>query len=130
MIKTIILIFVGSITTILGAIVNHLAFWPEVELLNRQYLVDRASVYTTKRSCDVLYKAVSRHQHAVSEFRHHLKCVDRHRLDKAWKQYCKEGNNIHYFSEEYPCDDEFKQHSSEKKALGRLNELLAFAEPR
>jgi hypothetical protein len=36
-------------------------------------------------------------------------------------------NNYHYFSEEYPCENEFQQYGSEAKALKRINKLLEFA---
>ena len=141
---------IGSFTTAFGAILGHAlsvsrdkrnafnesakqfisAFWPEVEFLDRQFIVDRASVKATKRLCDVLFGAIGRHQKAVFMFRNHFGCINRYRFNKAWQKYCKGGSNIHYFTEEYPCGKVFQRHKSETKALKRINAVLKFAKPK
>ena len=57
----------------------------------------------------------------------HLGCINKRRFKKAWKKYCNGGYDIKYFSEEYPCGDNFQQYESEAKALKRINNLLKFA---
>lgn len=148
--NTIIVILVGSFTTLLGIIIGHFlnesrekrhsfneaakefrnAFWQEIEFLDKQFLVDRASVNATRKSCDVLFDAIGRHQKAVFTFSSHLGRINKCRFKKAWNEYCKGGSNWHYFSEEYPCENEFQQYESEAKALRRINKLLRFAKPK
>lgn len=143
-------VLVGSFTTVFGVLVGHFlsdsrerrnsfnkaaeqfkgSFWKEIEFLDKQFLVDRASVNALKRSCDVLFNAVGRHQKAVFIFREHLGCINKYRFKQTWNEYCKDGNNIHYFSEEYPCGDVSQQYESEAKALRRINKLLRFAKPK
>ena len=148
--NTIIIMLVGSFTTLLGVIMGHYlsgsrerrnifnaaaeqfrnAFWPEIEFLDKKFLVDRASVNATRRSCDVLLDAVGSHQKAIFVFSDYLGCINKYRFKKAWNKYCKGGSNRHYFAEEYPCENEFQQSFSEDKALKRINEILKFANPK
>ena len=108
----------------------RLAFWPEVEFLDKQFIVDRASVNVTRKSCDVLFDAVGRHQEAVFIFQDHLGCINKYRFKKTWQQYCEGGSDIKYFREEYPCENELQQSFSEEKALKRINAILKFAKPK
>jgi hypothetical protein len=108
----------------------RLAFWPEVEFLDKPFIVDRASINVTRRSCDVLFDAIGRHQKAFFMFYDQLGCINKRRFKKAWKEYCKGGCDIKYFSEEYPCGDNFQQYASEAKALKRINDILKFANPK
>ena len=143
-------ILTGSFTALIGVIIGHFlaesrekrtvfneaaeqfrdAFWPEVEFLDRRFLVDRASVKATRRLCNVLFDAVGRHQKAIFIFTNHLGCINKYRFKRAWYNYCKGGSNIHYFTEKYPCENVIHRDNSETKALKRINDLLKFAKPK
>lgn len=103
------------------------AFWDEIQVLDRKYLVDRASAPST---AEILFEAVGKHQEAIASFRPYLSWYEKIAFDKAWEAYCSGGSNIHYFTEKYPPDGLHKDEQYSQKALSRITRLLSFTKPK
>lgn len=103
------------------------AFWDEIQVLDRRYLVDRASAPST---AEMLWNAVGKHQAAIASFRPYLNWYEKIAFDKAWEAYCNGGSNIHHFAEKYPPDGLHRDKQYSQKALERIYRLLSFAKPK